>query len=163
MLLSSFPLISVCHCVNISNSFWYRNFDFVGTIWYFAALASSRTSSGTQNSSLSISTTHTSTTFTDELVQRDRDVQVQERRTRIRESRYNGKYEKIITEELPKYLGRESRKERVIIARFRCGNEERENKYWNEDRIRVCRMCGEKKETIEHMLNECVELRERGK
>jgi hypothetical protein len=57
MLLSSFPLISVCHCVNISNSFWYRNFDFVGTIWYFAALASSRTSSGTQNSSSSISTT----------------------------------------------------------------------------------------------------------
>ncbi|KAH0815458.1 hypothetical protein GEV33_007333 [Tenebrio molitor] len=99
--------------------------------------------------------------MTDELVQRDRDVQVQERRTRIRESRYNGKYEKIITEELPKYLGRESRKERVIIARFRCGNEERENKYWNEDRIRVCRMCGEKKETIEHLLNECVELRER--
>jgi hypothetical protein len=43
--------------------------------------------------------------------------------------RYNGKYEKIITEELPKYLGRESRKERVTIARFRCGNEERENKY----------------------------------
>jgi hypothetical protein len=25
---------------------------------------------------------------------------------------YNGKYEKIITEELPKYLGRESRKEK---------------------------------------------------
>ncbi|KAH0819191.1 hypothetical protein GEV33_003600 [Tenebrio molitor] len=99
--------------------------------------------------------------MTDELVQRDRDVQVQERRTRIRESRYNGKYEKIITDELPKYLGRESRKERVIIARFRCGNEERENKYWNEDRIRVRRMCGEKKETIEHLLNECVELRER--
>jgi hypothetical protein len=70
--------------------------------------------------------------MTDELVQRDR------------------------KEELPKYLGRESRKERVIIARFRCGNEERENKYWNEDRIRVCRMCGEKKETIEHLLNECV-------
>jgi hypothetical protein len=49
----------------------------------------------------------------------------------------------------------------VIIARFRCGNEERENKYWNEDRTRVCRMCGEKKETIGHLLNECVELRER--
>jgi hypothetical protein len=51
------------------------------------------------------------------------------------------------------HLGRESRKERVIIARFRCGNEERENKYWNEDWIRVCRMCGEK--------NECVELTHR--
>ncbi|KAH0821246.1 hypothetical protein GEV33_001545 [Tenebrio molitor] len=51
--------------------------------------------------------------MTDELVQRDRDVQVQEIRMRIRESRYNGK------------------------------------------------MCGEKKETIEHLLNECVELRER--
>jgi hypothetical protein len=99
--------------------------------------------------------------MTDEFVQRDRDVQVKERRTRIRESRYNGKYEKIITEELPKYLGRESRKERVITARFRCGNEKRENKYWKEDRNRVCKMCGEKKETIEHLLNECVELRER--
>ncbi|KAH0818181.1 hypothetical protein GEV33_004610 [Tenebrio molitor] len=87
--------------------------------------------------------------MTDELVQRDRYVQVQERRTRIRESRYNGKYEKIITEELPKYLGRESRKERVIIARFRCGNEERENKYWNEDRIRVCRMCGDNRTFVE--------------
>ncbi|KAH0816691.1 hypothetical protein GEV33_006099 [Tenebrio molitor] len=93
--------------------------------------------------------------MTDELVQRDRDVQVQERRTRIRESRYNGKYEKIITEELPKYLGRESRKERVIIARFRCGNEERENKYWNEDRIRVCRIIErEREESREEMLNE---------
>jgi hypothetical protein len=54
--------------------------------------------------------------MTDELVQRDRDVQVQEIRMRIRESNYNGKYEKIITEELPKYLGRESRKERVILV-----------------------------------------------
>jgi hypothetical protein len=47
-ICSSFPLIrfSICHCVNISNSLWYRNFDFVGTIWYFAALVSSRTSSG---------------------------------------------------------------------------------------------------------------------
>jgi hypothetical protein len=48
-----------------------------------------------------------------------------------------------------------------MIARFRCGNEERENKYWNKDRTRVCRMCEEKKKTIEHLLNECEELRER--
>jgi hypothetical protein len=27
--------------------------------------------------------------------------------------------------------------------------------------LELCRMCGEKKETIEHLLNECVELRER--
>jgi hypothetical protein len=86
---------------------------------------------------------------------------IEEEQARIRESRYNGKYEKIITEELPKYLGRESRKERVIIARFRCGNQERENKYWNEDTTRVCRMCEKKKETIEYLLKECVELRER--
>jgi hypothetical protein len=46
-------------------------------------------------------------TMTDELMLRDRDVQVQDRRTRTTESRQNGKYEKIITEELPKYLGRE--------------------------------------------------------
>jgi hypothetical protein len=47
-------------------------------------------------------------------------------------------------------LGRENAKERKMMARFRCGNEERENKYWIEGEKR-CRMCYEEKETIEHM------------
>jgi hypothetical protein len=34
-----------------------------------------------------------------------------------------------MTEEIPEYLGRESGKERKKMARFRCGNEKRGNRY----------------------------------
>jgi hypothetical protein len=47
------------------------------------------------------------------------------------------------------------------MARFRCGNEERENKYWMEEEERMCRMCREERETIEHMWRGCGEMRER--
>jgi hypothetical protein len=42
-------------------------------------------------------------------------------------------------EEIPEYLRRESAKERKLMAKFRCGNEERENRYWmeGEERRRV--------------------------
>jgi hypothetical protein len=42
--------------------------------------------------------------------------------------RYNRKYEKCMTEEIPEYLGKEIAKESNMMARFRCGNEERENR-----------------------------------
>jgi hypothetical protein len=35
-----------------------------------------------------------------------------------------------MTEENPEYL--RSARERKMMARFRCGNEERENRYWME-------------------------------
>jgi hypothetical protein len=38
-------------------------------------------------------------------------------------------YERCMTEEIPEYLGRESARERKMMARFTCGNEERENRY----------------------------------
>jgi hypothetical protein len=85
----------------------------------------------------------------------------QERRERIREARYNREYERCVTEDVPVYLGRESTKERKMMARFRCGNEERENKYWMEEEERMCRMCREERETIEHMWRGCGEMRER--
>jgi hypothetical protein len=37
-----------------------------------------------------------------------------------------------MTEEILEYLGRESTRERKMMGRFRCGNEERENRYWME-------------------------------
>jgi hypothetical protein len=37
-------------------------------------------------------------------------------------------------QEIPEYLGRERAKERKMIVRFRCGNEERENTYWMEEK-----------------------------
>jgi hypothetical protein len=81
-----------------------------------------------------------------ELSERDRDTDKQERRERIRESRYNREYERCVTEDVPVY---------------RCGNEERENKYWMEEEERMCRMCREERETIEHMWRGCGEMRER--
>jgi hypothetical protein len=60
-----------------------------------------------------------------EVSERDKDTDKQERRERIKESRYNRKYERCMTEEIPEYLGRESAKERQIMARFSCGNEEK--------------------------------------
>jgi hypothetical protein len=50
-------------------------------------------------------------------------------------------------------LGRESAKERKMMARFRCGNEKRENRYWIEGEERRCRTCYEEKKTIEHTWN----------
>jgi hypothetical protein len=46
-----------------------------------------------------------------------------------------------------------------MVARFRCGNEERENRYWMEGEERTCRMCYEQREIIEHMWNGCSEMR----
>jgi hypothetical protein len=36
-----------------------------------------------------------------------------------------------------------------MMARFRCGNEERENRYWMEGEERRCRMRCEERETFE--------------
>ncbi|KAJ3629148.1 hypothetical protein MTP99_013561 [Tenebrio molitor] len=71
-----------------------------------------------------------------ELSEKDKNTDKQERKERIKESRYNKEYDKCMTEEIPEYLGRESAKERKMMARLRCGNEERENRYWMECAIR---------------------------
>jgi hypothetical protein len=63
-----------------------------------------------------------------------------------KESRCNRKYGKCMTEEIPKYLGRERARERKMMARLRCGNGERENKYWMEGEERRRRMCYEERE-----------------
>jgi hypothetical protein len=54
---------------------------------------------------------------------------------------------------------RESVKERKMMGRFRCGNEQKEKTGtgWKER----CRMCYEERETIEHMRNGCSEIRKR--
>jgi hypothetical protein len=98
-----------------------------------------------------------------ELSERDKDTHKQERRERIKESRYNRKYERCMTEEIPEYLGRGSAKERKIVERFmcRCGNKERENRYWMEGEQRRCRMCYEERETIQHMWNGCSDMRKK--
>jgi hypothetical protein len=81
-----------------------------------------------------------------ELSERDKDTDKQERRERIKESRYNRQYEMCLTEKIPQYLRRESATERKTMTRFRCGNEERENRYWMEGEERRFRMCYEERE-----------------
>jgi hypothetical protein len=66
-----------------------------------------------------------------------------------------------MTEEIPEHLGRESARERKMMATSRCGNQEREHRYWTEREERRCRMCYEERETIEHTWNGCTEIRER--
>ncbi|KAJ3646808.1 hypothetical protein Zmor_024378 [Zophobas morio] len=55
---------------------------------------------------------------------------------------------------------RESIKEKRMMARFRCGNEEKENNFWMDETDRTCRICWREGETIEHMLEGCEGLRE---
>jgi hypothetical protein len=64
-----------------------------------------------------------------ELRERDKDTDKQERRKGIRKSRYKSQYERCMTEGIPEFLGRESARERKMMARFRCRNKERENRY----------------------------------
>jgi hypothetical protein len=89
-----------------------------------------------------------------ELSERGKDTDKQERKQRMKESR-------CMTEEIPEYLGRESVKERKMMARFKCGNEKRETRYCMEGEETRCRMCYEEKETIELIWNRCSEMRER--
>ncbi|XP_020294889.1 vicilin-like seed storage protein At2g18540 [Pseudomyrmex gracilis] len=80
----------------------------------------------------------------------------EERRKRIEESRYNDSYKKVITEELPEYLrGRKRKKDRIMIARYRCGNEMKGNQHWMKEEDRKCRVCGKEIESIKHVLEEC--------
>jgi hypothetical protein len=97
-----------------------------------------------------------------ELSERDKAIDKHERRKRIKESRYNRKYERCLIEEIPEYLRKEISRERKMMARFRCGNEERENRYWMAGEERRCRMCYEERETIEHMWNERERERNKG-
>jgi hypothetical protein len=64
-----------------------------------------------------------------DLSQRDKDTDKQERIERIKESKYNSEYERCMTEEIRENLGRKNARERKVEAKFRCGNDERENRY----------------------------------
>jgi len=78
------------------------------------------------------------------------------RKNKIRESKYNDGYKEIRTEKIPGYLrGRRKKKERIILARYRCGNEMKGRQYWREEEERKCRICGVEDETIEHVLERC--------
>jgi hypothetical protein len=61
--------------------------------------------------------------------------------TKIRTSKKEGREAKnqagkCMTEEIPEYLGKGSARERKMIARFRCGNEERDKQVLDGRRVK---------------------------
>ena len=61
---------------------------------------------------------------------RERRKKKEERQVKINESRYNNNYKNICLKGSPKYLeGKKRMKDRVLIARFRCGNETKGGQY----------------------------------
>lgn len=63
-----------------------------------------------------------------------------ERRKKIEESKYKEIYKNIITKEVPIYLWeRRKKRERSLIARFRCGNEMRGNQQWRKEEVQSMR------------------------
>lgn len=88
-------------------------------------------------------------------MERIENIKKKARRERIKNSKYNKNY-KILTEEVPVYLrGRKGKKERSIIARFRCGNQTRGNQKWRTEEEKKCRICGKEIESLEHVVKEC--------
>lgn len=56
----------------------------------------------------------------------------------------------------PKYLELKGKKKMIsMIARFRCGNEWKGEKYWETEEGKLCRLCGCKRETWQHIKQEC--------
>lgn len=52
------------------------------------------------------------------------------------------------------------KKDRSLIARYRCGNELRGDQYWREIEERTCRVCGRGEESLTHVLKECEATRD---
>ncbi|KMQ82861.1 hypothetical protein RF55_21640 [Lasius niger] len=84
-------------------------------------------------------------------------MQREERWEKIEKSRSNRWYQVIKGKGIPKYLKNgwgETRWQR--IARFRIGDGVREGRFWEREEKKKCRICGWKKETWEHIWEECV-------
>lgn len=70
---------------------------------------------------------------------------------KIINSRYNKRYKDILVVGMPKYLRERGAKEsQKTIARWRCGNEEEKNKYWDAEG-RKCQICRKEEGSVEHI------------
>ena len=101
-----------------------------------------------------------------ELEIRDRDIQKQEEDRRFSHAKYNTSYREKDLDMIgikPKYLCRknlENKNKRCTIGvralvRLRCGNMEEYNKYWLEEKRRVCVFCKKGRDQLSHFIEEC--------
>lgn len=92
----------------------------------------------------------------EEIVKRGIDIEKQSRRSKIEEAKCNSKFKDFVREGIPRYLTNEKLgKYRGTIARIRCGNVKRKNKYWLKEEDRKCSLCNQGWGSIEHLLKEC--------
>jgi len=76
--------------------------------------------------------------------------------------KYNSRYRELQTEGgIPKYLERENLEKiemgdgiRALVM-LRCGNLEEWNKYWLEEKERLCGFCSRGKDNLEHFVGTC--------
>lgn len=96
--------------------------------------------------------------------QRERDIQKQLDEVKIRKAKYNPKYNEISIElESPKYLcsgymdiNKEGLGDEIrALLKLRCGNLEEENKYWKEEKEKICKFCSAGKDNVEHFVSDC--------
>lgn len=68
-----------------------------------------------------------------EVIPRILDIEIQVTEGKIRESRCNPRYVKIMIQVVPKYFRMwNNEKEMTLMARLRCGNLEEKNRYWTK-------------------------------
>jgi len=97
----------------------------------------------------------------EEWMKKYKEKQLEERKNKIEKSVLAKEYKRWKGVGRAKYLGQKGKGKRLkTLARFRCCNKWRGNKYWEEDSKRECRLCGEKEETWNHILTECIETKE---
>ncbi|TGZ50923.1 hypothetical protein DBV15_12006 [Temnothorax longispinosus] len=90
------------------------------------------------------------------LESREKAKQKQERMEKIVDSKYNRWYKFIRKDGIPGYLEKNWEEERWSrFARFRLGNEIREELHWEKEENRRCRICEREEETWEHIWEEC--------
>ena len=74
-------------------------------------------------------------------------------RRNIRQEAEQREYGRIMPTEMPAYLALGI--EIKVMARFRCGSEERGSDSWRTEKERMCRICGTEEETVWHLISTC--------
>lgn len=95
----------------------------------------------------------------DLIKKKDRELQGQIQYNKISESRYNVLYKHIVTIKRTEYLNKAgSGNSQKLYARLRCGNYERNNRYWLGEEQKRCTLYKRAEGTLKHMVESCNKL-----
>ncbi|KAI4474788.1 hypothetical protein M0802_015443, partial [Mischocyttarus mexicanus] len=90
------------------------------------------------------------------LEEKNRETQGQIQKNKIKEAKYNPRYKKIRTVASPEYLTKKKEGgSQKLLARARCGNIEKNNRYWLNQEERRCTLCDTEAGTLKHLIDRC--------